>query len=121
MGKQERAAAESAAYSESVMSFLSEEAQAAVNEQGFNLLRDNGFNVDGAENSEKARERLVAEMKKRRASLRYFAVPIETDRSNVIYFELVVNGRVRAKSKGVKVSYRNPKGDEEREEDSRDT
>lgn len=114
MGKQEKAQAQGKAYTEYVMSFLDEGARAAVDAAGYELLRRHGFDVEGVATSEKAMQRLAAEMAKRRTSLQYYAVPSEEDRSNVIYFELVVNGRVRDKT-SVRVSYRDKEGAEPNE------
>lgn len=82
---------------------------------GYYLLKKHGFDVEGAESSAAVRFRLAREMEKKRMSLQYFAVPDEKDHSNVIYFELVVNGRVRDKSSGVRISYRDKEGAESNE------
>lgn len=110
MGKQEKRQTQAAVYADMVMGFLDEEARAAVDKVGYDLLKKHGFNVEGAATSEKAMQRLAAEMAKRRTSLRHYAVPDEKDHSNVIYFELVVNGRVRDKSGVVRISYRDKEG-----------
>ncbi len=109
MGKQEKRAAEGKTYAEYVMSFLDEEARAAVDAAGYELLRRNGFDVTGVNSSEKALKRLAADMEKRRTSLQYYARPFEAEKSNIIVFELVVNGRVRDKQ-AVKISYRDKEG-----------
>ena len=109
MGKQEKMAAEGKAYAEYVMSFLDEGARAAVDAAGYELLRRNGFDVTNAETSAGARVRLAAEMERRRASLQYHALPCEAERSNVIVFELIINGRVRDKQ-AVKIDYRDKEG-----------
>ena len=114
MGKQEKAQAQGKAYTEYVMSFLDEGARAAVDAAGYELLRRHGFDVEGAATSEKAMQRLAAEMAKRRTSLRNYAVPSEETRSNIIIFELVVNGRVRDKQ-AVRIEYQDKEGAESNE------
>lgn len=114
MGKQEKAQAQGKAYTEYVMSFLDEGARAAVGAAGYELLRRNGFDVTGVEASEGARKRLAASMERRRTSLQYYAVPSEATRSNIIIFELVVNGRVRDKQ-AVRIEYQDKEGAEPNE------
>ena len=109
MGKQEKMAAEGKAYAEYVMSFLDEGARAAVDAAGYELLRRNGFDVTDAATSEKAMRRLASEMERRRTALQYYAMPFEADKSNIIVFELVVNGRVRDKQ-AVSIKYRDKEG-----------
>ena len=109
MGKQEKAQAQGKAYTEYVMSFLDEGARAAVDAAGYELLRRNGFAVTGVEASEGARKRLAASMERRRTSLQSYAVPSEETRSNIIIFELVVNGRVRDKQ-AVRIEYQDKEG-----------
>ena len=110
MGKQEKRAAQAAAYADAVMSFLDEEGRAAIDKAGYELLGRNGFDVTGVEASEGARKRLGASMERRRTSLQYYAVPSEATRSNIIIFELVVNGRVRDKQ-AIRISYRDKEGE----------
>lgn len=114
MGKQEKAQAQGKAYTEYVMSFLDEGARAVVDAAGYELLRRNGFDVTGVEASEGARKRLAASMERRRTSLQYYAVPSEETRSNIIIFELVVNGRVRDKQ-AVRIEYQDKEGAESNE------
>lgn len=114
MGKQEKAQAQGKAYTEYVMSFLDEGARAAVDAAGYELLRRHGFDVTGVDASEGARKRLAASMERRRTSLQYYAVPSEETRSNIIIFELVVNGRVRDKQ-AVRIEYQDKEGAEPNE------
>lgn len=109
MGKQEKRVADGKAYTEYVMSFLDEGARAAVDVAGYELLRRNGFDVTDVTTSEKAMQRLAASMERRRTSLQYYAVPSEATRSNIIIFELVVNGRVRDKQT-VRIEYQDKEG-----------
>ncbi len=94
MGKQEKMLKAQAEYADYVMSYLNEEAQAAVNEAGLELLRRFGFDTEGFLESEKARAFLAAEMLKKRTSLCHVVEPCEEKKSNIIYFELIKNGRV---------------------------
>ena len=110
MGKQEKAQAQATAYADMVMSFLDEGARAAIDRIGYGLLEKHGFDVTDAESSAAVRFRLAREMEKKRMSLQYYAIPDESDHGNVIYFELVVNGRVRDKSVGIKILYRDKEG-----------
>lgn len=105
MGKQEKRMAEGKSYAEYVMSFLDEGARAAVDAAGYDLLRRNGFDVTGVTTSEKAMRRLAADMERRRTELKYHVQPLESERSNVIVFELIINGRCRDKQ-AVRVDYR---------------
>ena len=70
--------------------------------------------MTGVEASEGARKRLGASMERRRTSLQYYAVPSEATRSNIIIFELVVNGRVRDKQ-AIRISYRDKEGENSEE------
>lgn len=121
MGKQEKRQAQASAYADMVMSFLDEEARAAIDKVGYGLLAKHGFDVEDAESSVAVRFRLAREMEKKRMSLQYYAIPDESDHSNVIYFELVVNGRVRDKSGGVRISYRDKEGADGEEKARDDT
>lgn len=106
MKKQEKNIKAGRAYADFVMSYLDEAAQAAVNEAGLELLRRFGFNTDGFLESEKAQAFLAAEMLKKRCSLVHYAIPNEKERKNIIYFELIKNGRIVGKSRTVEVAYR---------------
>lgn len=105
MGKQEKRMAEGKSYAEYVMSFLDEGARTAVDAAGYDLLRRNGFDVTGVTTSEKSMRRLAADMERRRTELKYHVQPLESERSNVIVFELIINGRCRDKQ-AVRVDYR---------------
>ena len=106
MGKQEKMIKAQAEYADFVMSYLDEEARGAVDAAGLELLSRFGFNTDGFLESEKARELLAADMHKKRTSLVHVVTPSEEKRSNIIYFELIRNGRVVGRSRSVEISYR---------------
>lgn len=86
-----------------ILSMLPLDVQARFSKLGFDFLKAQGYDVTGAEESEKVRRRIAAQLDKKRSTLIHRVVLTESDKSVNLWFEMLVNGRIRAKSEAMKV------------------
>lgn len=85
-----------------IFDLLPAEAHKRIDELGYKLLADNGYNVAGAAEDEVIRKAISEEMVKRDEYLTYVSA-IDSDNGNIlIWFKLFRNTELIAESQGIK-------------------
>ena len=88
---------------------------------GFEFLKAQGYDTTDAETSSAVQRRIAAELEKNRSTLIHRVVLCSEDKSVVLWFDMLINGRVKASSEKMKV-YLIPSEDANNEtEDREDT
>ena len=102
-----------------VFDLLPEEANRQIDELGYGLLKDNGYQVDGARDSEEKQREIKKQLQKDKRTLTYAAMIDKETKAILIWFELLDEKKeCIARSKGIK--FLPKEGGENGEEESQE-
>ena len=85
-----------------VFDLLPQEAIEKIDDMGYEFLKENGYNVDGAKDSPAKQKEIKANLKKDGKSLIYFSMIDKETKAILFWFELCKGKKTLATSKGIK-------------------